>query len=294
MNAAMPAPIFILAAPFSGASSLAALLSGHPQLYALPELNLFMADRVGELLEIFRIGQGTHADGLLRALAQLESGAQEDAGIERARAWLEQRADWRCGAVIEHLAQRVAPRRLVIPDSESPLRPMDLRRLREQCPGATLLHLTRHPYTQGLLHAHWLDGRLFVAPDFKDHATRPPQIDPQIGWLRCMLNITRAAPDALQLRSEDFADDEVRATAALCAQLGLPPAPLRAPEDWDFAGYGPPLAPYGLEAEVLEALPPALVEHARTQARLAAPLPWRAGQGFAREVIEAARGCGYT
>lgn len=290
---ATPAPIFILAAPFSGASSLAALLGGHPQLYALPELNLFMADRVGELLEIFRIGQGSHADGLLRALAQLETGVQDDKGIAHARAALAQRADQTVGTLLEHLAQLAAPRRLVIPDSESPLRPMDLHRLRAQCPRATLLHLTRHPYTQGLLHAHWLDGRLFVPPDFKDHATRPPQIDPQIGWLRCQLNIERAAPDALRLRSEDFVDDAARATAALCAQLGAAPAPLSAPEEGDFAGYGPPSAPYGFEAEVLEALPPALVERAQTQARLDAPLPWRGGQGFAAAVIDAARAAGY-
>ncbi len=62
----IPAPIFILAAPYSGASYLAGQLDGHAQLYALPELCLFMADEVGELLDIFRLSQGPHADGLLK------------------------------------------------------------------------------------------------------------------------------------------------------------------------------------------------------------------------------------
>jgi hypothetical protein len=87
-------PLFVLAAPFCGASHAAGMLGMHPQLYAVPELCLFMADSVAELLDIFRLSQGPHVDGLLRTIAQLEFGAQQDGEIAAARGWLAQRSDW--------------------------------------------------------------------------------------------------------------------------------------------------------------------------------------------------------
>jgi hypothetical protein len=44
-----PPPLFILAAPFSGASWLAAVLGRHPQVCALPQVFPFMAETVGEI-----------------------------------------------------------------------------------------------------------------------------------------------------------------------------------------------------------------------------------------------------
>lgn len=297
------APVMILAAPFSGASYLAAMLGGHPRLYAVPELNLFMADTLGELLEIFHLSQGPQAHGLLRALAQLEFGEQSDPNIERAAQWLQERASWKTGEVLMYLAGRAAPRRLVLPDSESPLRPMDLRRIHQQLPDVALLHLLRHPYTQGLLHSHWLRGRLFVPPDFKDHSQKPPKADPQIPWLRCNANIqsiTQDRQDAaiLRVQSEALVDGVELELTRITTWLGVPAgrniiSGMLQPEDWIFAGYGPPSAPYGLEAEVLEGLPPALVERAVQQARLDAPLPWRSDDRFAPNVVALAAHYGY-
>ncbi|MFP5307652.1 MAG: sulfotransferase [Gammaproteobacteria bacterium] len=195
-------PIFILAAPFSGASFLAAVLGSHPQLYAVPELNLFMADRVGELLGIYAAGQGTHGQGLLRAVAELECGGQSDAGVDGARAWLRARADWPVAGLLDALVARVAPRRLFVPDTETPLRAADLCRLRAAAPRAQLVQLLRHPYSACAAHAAWLRERLFVPADFKDHSTRPPLLDPQLGWFRAHRTIERHWPSALRLRVE--------------------------------------------------------------------------------------------
>lgn len=286
-------PIFILAAPYSGASSLAAMLGRHPQVCAVPELNLFMAGTVEELLEIFRISQGAHADGLLRAIAKLEFGAQTDANIAQARDWLAARATWTTGKVAQHLAMRAAPRVLVVPDAESPLRPMDLRRLRTQLPEARILHLVRHPYTQGLLLAHSLAQRLFVPPDFKDHSVDPPRADPQIPWLRSNTNILRAISGfdgALRCRSEDVVADPARELRRIAQWLGIElrdadVMAMQSPEHWEFAGYGPAAAPYGLEAEVLEAFPDELIARAQRDAVL---------RNFSAEVISMARELGYS
>jgi hypothetical protein len=202
--------------------------------------------------------------------------------------------------VLEEIALRVAPRRLVVPDSEGPLRPIDLRRLRRACPQAGVIHWLRHPWTQGCLLAAWARERLFVPPDFKDHAYKPALLDPQIAWLRCNANIDAAFADAspLRLQSERFeapSDQELR---ALCRALGLRDdadavAAMRKPDDWIFAGFGPGSAPYGLEADVLEAFDADTLALA-SAARLDAPLPWRPdAEGFDPQLLRRAQDYGY-
>ena len=301
---AVPDPVFVLAAPFCGASRLAGDLGTHPQLMVLPELCLFMADTVAELLDIFRLSQGPHADGLLRAVAVLEFGAQQNAEIDGARQWLAQRASLSVAELLMQLAQRAAPRRLVIPDTESPLRPVDLRRLRRAAPQAQVLHLTRHPWTQGCLMTAWARERLFMPPDFRDHAWDPPLVDPQIPWLRANRNLETAfemlPPTQRRRLKIEMLEDEAAGTnlAELCAWIGVSQgAPvlrgLRQPQAWTFHGYGPRAAPYGLEAEVLEPVPTADRERAALTV-LDEPLPWRPDDAaFDAAVTALARGYGY-
>lgn len=293
-------PLFVLAPPFCGASYLAGCLGRHPQLYAVPELCLLMADRVDELLEIFRLSQGPHADGLLRVIAQLEFGAQQDDAVHAAQQWLAQRPDWTTSKLLAEIAARVAPRRLVVPDTEAPLRPLDLRRLRRGFGDAGVIHLTRHPWTQGCLLDAWARDRLFVPPDFKDHGFVPALVDPQVPWLRCNGNIESAFGEAArQVRAEDFETPDDAALVQLCEIAGVQPeaaaiAAMREPDHWLYAGYGPGAAPYGLEPDVLE---PFSDEDRvlASAATLDAPLPWRPdGQGFDDKLVRMARRYGYA
>lgn len=297
------APVWILAAPFSGASWLASCLGCHPQLYATPELNLLMADTVGELLDIFDIGQGAHAHGLLRTIAELEFGGQTDFGVVQARAWLDAHRALRSGELAMWLAEKVAPRRLVTPDSEAALRPMNLRRLLAQMPGSSIVHLVRHPWEQGCLLAAWARERLFVPPDFKDHAFRPPQVDPQIPWLRANANLDRlrATWPANRWRlehSEAIEQDAASTLAGLCQWLGIvddeaAQAAMRQPEAWTYAGHGPGNAAFGLEAELTEPFSDRTLQLAAV-VRLTRALPWRDdGALFDAQVRRLAQAFGY-
>ncbi|ROH87823.1 hypothetical protein ED208_14005 [Stagnimonas aquatica] len=298
-----PAPLFILAAPFSGASWLAGVLGRHPGLYALPQVFPGMAEEVGELLELFALSQLSHGDGLRRSVAQLAFGGQGAVQIAAADAWLQARRGWSTTELIDWLAAQVAPRRLVIPDAEMPLRPHELQGFRDRLPQARWLHLVRHPWSQGCLHAAWLREQLFVPVDFRDHAQTPPLPEPQLPWLRSNQNLLQAAADWPEsqwrrLHSEAFDTDFAGSLGGLCDWLELPLAradleAMARPAEWLYAQTPEGSVRGGLEAEVWADFAPEL-EALAAQPRLDAPLPWRRDrQGFAPEVLALAKRLGY-
>lgn len=298
-----PPPLFLLAAPFSGASWLAGVLGRHPGLYALPQIFPFMADTVGDLLDLFALSQVGQGDGLRRAVAEIVNGSQGEAAIAAADRWLERHRDWSGARLIGELAECVAPRRLVIPDSEMPLRPHELRRFRAALPQARCLHLSRHPWTQGYLMAAWLHEQLFIPVDFRDQAQEPQRPEPQLPWLRANHNLRAAAAEwpAGQWRhqaGEQFDSDFAAGLRELLGWLELPlDAPALAamaePAGWCFAAIPEGPARGGLEPEVHAEFSPELRAEAGRRC-LGEPLPWRPDRlGFAPEVLAMARQLGY-
>lgn len=299
----MNAPILVFGAPFCGSSLLAQMLGSHPQLAAMPELRLGLADRVDELLEIFAISQAPIADGLRRAIAEYITGGQNARGIATADAWLRERSDRSTAEVLAALAAAVAPRRLVIPDSESALRPHELLRWQQLAPEGDLVHCVRHPLPHGLVWSRWLAAQLFVPADYRDHARspQPAAIEPQLPWLRCNRNLDRWWPAARhrRLRMESLQTHPEATLSALIDGLDLGAVGsdvlerMLAVRDSPFAGFGPLEAPRGLEMEVLDPVlegirlppPPYVLDGA---------VPWREdGAGFDPAIRALAADYGY-
>ena len=300
-----PAPVFIFSAPYCGGSRLLAMLGGHPQICALPELNLFIGDNVGELLEIAGFSHGLLLDGLLRAIAQLAHGAQDDVSVAKAYDWLEANPQADAAALLKQLQAWAGDRLLLIADTQSPLRPVDLQRCAAAAPTARYLHLTRHPHAQGALFAPALKERQFVPTDYKDHSFKPAQIDPQIPWLRANHNILRAcaahgAALSLQLPIEALETDADAALTRICQWLGLrcgaaERSAMRDYKHWSYLQVGPTLAPMGLEAEAYQMDDKRYRRHAVAAPSLAAALPWKPDRsGFASDVRELAARFGYS
>lgn len=293
-------PVWLLGAPFSGTCWLAGILGSHPQLYATPQLHLSLADDVADLLDVFAASQADHGDGLLRTVAELAGGGQTDAGIAAARDWLQQRRALDIPALLAELAAIVAPRRLVIPEAEGPLRNYELQRLLRLAPQAPIVHVTRHPWTQGRLMAAWYVERLFVPIDYRDYGQDPPQVEPQIPWLRAQMNLGAIAAQApMQRVSVEALDRDLQATLTPLLQwLGVDAGadalePMGDPSRWAYAGPGPDSAPGGLEPDVLMEWPAGVVVQAPPNA-LEQSLPWRAdAQGFDEQVRKFAKACGY-
>ncbi len=270
-------PILILSAPGSAATQLQSGLAVHPDLLPLPPLPLFMADRCGDLLQILNLDQSGRVDDLVRAVHQLHqlSGGREDA--DHSWQWLQRRADKSSADLLQDMMALAAPRRLLIADSESPMRPMDMRRIMTSKLAMKRLHLTHHPMAQGLDLACWAREQLFVPVDYKDHAGSPPLVDPQIPWIRANRNIAAAlgpdaAPESRRVSLEAVVAQDGTAADQLFSWLGL-----TVPAGWADA------------AAALRAAIKPLPESSLDQA-----LPWRTdGKGFDSAVIELARTYGY-
>jgi len=299
--------ILLAGAPFSGCSLLAQMLGSHPQCAAAPELRLGLADTVDGLLTLADLSQVPLLDGLLRFIAEHHGGGQHRASIAKATAWLDAGRKAAIAELLAELTHDLSPRVLVIPDGEAALRPDELLRWLRLVPDLKVVQCLRHPLTHGAVWAPWLQGQLYVPPDFRDHCVSPDAalIEPQIPWLRCNRNLQRWVQETHRtpFRMEDLETDPVAALRALCAALGLDDgddavAAMQAISGSPFAGWGPPEAPGGLE---MDALAPVLDQALPIvwPPRLDAEVPWQPAQTESprrldADVVTLARQYGYT
>lgn len=296
------APVLVIAPPGPEAPRVAAMLGQHPQIQDLPELNAFLAPTIHDLLELQAVADISIIDGLLRAIAALHTGGQSDRGIELAGAWLRRRADWTGAQLIDALAQDLAPKLLVTPETGAGWRPHQLMKMLDSSPDLRLLHLIEHPRPFCRARAAELSQQLFIAPDYKDYAVNPPEIDPQPAWHRIHTNITRVAealPPAqyLALRVEDLRSAPELQLARVCSWAGLSATPeqlaaMQFPERSVFAGYGPQAALHGAHAAFLDH--PEFMRRLPSRESLAGPIEWRSGaRTFAAEILTLATQFGY-
>ena len=124
------------------------MLGQHPQLYGFPELNLFVTDTIAELLELGDVkigGNPSYVTGLIRAVAELEFGGQNDLTIQKSIMWISERSHLSSTQILNHLLQLIYPK---IGLDKSPRTALSKRALDcalSSYPEARIIHLTRHP-----------------------------------------------------------------------------------------------------------------------------------------------------
>jgi hypothetical protein len=292
----MSAPLLILCPMRSFSSVVCAMIGQHPQAYGLPEVNLFIADTVGELLRIHAPRpHGMH--GLLRTLAQLEHGEQTDDSVRSARAWLDAHKDWTTKQVFDHILAAVEPRVAVDKTPRTVLRPEYLERAYNMYPDANFLHLTRHPRSTGKSlinnlkrNAEW--GGTFSAD----------RVDPQGIWLKAHTHITQFAAtlpegQCLRIKGEELLSDPALYLPQIAEWLGLDPGAeaveaMLHPEHSPYACYGPEEAKFGNDPEFLEK--PAFRASRVREPTLAGALDWAPDREFDKPTIKLSRELGYA
>lgn len=287
----IPAPIFVLAPPRSYTSLFSASLGQHPELYGLPELNLFQASTGEDFWSGKELNGSvrspfwaTMRHGLLRTIAQLYAGEQTIDSIQMAERWIKQRQDAPVGQIYRELAERVAPLRLV---EKSPgyLRHREyLDRLLAAFPEACFIHLIRHPLgqCQSTLKTRGGPQALFLLSSI-DYSQAQPILDPQILWHDAHIQIQRflsSVPFERQCRviGEDFLANPDEVLGKVCHWLEISAAPeaiaaMKHPEASPYSCEGPANARLGNDINFLRS--PRLEPGRPMKLSLDEPLPWR-------------------
>lgn len=185
----VPQPIFILASPRSFTSLLCAMLGQHPEVYGVPELNLFITETTEQLVQRFKGSVQFQLHGLLRTVAQLYTGEQTVQSIDMSHRWILSRLRWSTGEVYIELCQKVAPLRIVDKSPTYSLHPEVLNRIKRTFPEAHYLHLIRHPRTQGQSIMKIANAAMAILTDSIDYSTKTPTVDPQYLWYKMQCTI---------------------------------------------------------------------------------------------------------
>ncbi len=302
MESSVPEPLFILAAPRSYTSVACAMLGQHPELYGVPELNLFMAPTMEAMCEQLVGLKQIQLHGLLRTVAHLYSGEQTLTSLDLARRWIFRRLDATTADVYRDLCERVAPLRMVDKSPAYCARRSSLDRVRRAFPGAYYLHLVRHPRSQGESMMKVAGGAMAVLANSVDYSTEPPTVDPQVAWYRVQRNILGflariPSERQMRLRGEDLLNDPRRHLVDICRWLGIAESDAAVeamlhPEASPFAGLGPLGAHLGNDINFLRS--PGVANGGIPDSWLGGPLSWRAdAKGFARQVVRLALNLGY-
>lgn len=298
----LPDPLFILAPPRSFTSVVCGMLGQHPQMYGLPEVNLFVAETLGEMWGFYsrrRFGR----DGLLRTVAQLYAGEQTMQTVMLAQRWIQIRSSCDTGPVFKELVEKANGAMLVDKSPITILRAEYFQRLRRTFPEARFIHLLRHPRGMGGSVLKTFGNAMALRMNSFDHGTDPPTIDPQKAWYSLHMNIltfleTVPKEQTLRIQGEMLLSDPDQHLPEIAEWLGLRTdraaiEEMKHPERSPFACFGPPNARFGGDPNFLKA--PVLKPAKGKPLSLEGPLPWRPdGKGFSREVRDLAHELGYN
>jgi Sulfotransferase family len=207
-------PLIILAPPHSFTSVVCAMIGQHPQMYDLPEVNLFVAETMRERsLDV--AWSEYHQHGLLRVVAQLIEGEQTPRAILLAQRWIHARADRTCVSVFEELAEKVRPRILADKSPRTTMRCEYMQRVKHAFPNAKYLHLLRDPRSH-VESRRRTDGFAFDMGDYSAHLSMRRWYSRHINIITFLDGLPSA--QKLRVRGEDL--------------LGEPDAHLRMIAGW--------------------------------------------------------------
>ena len=132
----------MLNSPRSFSTVTSMMIGQHPELYGMPELSLFLADTVGELMtDIWSPG---YLAGLVRALAQCGFGNQKTESCLTSWQWLFNNRQMKTIEVFDMLQDLIKDKRIV---EKSPTYVYDIKNLERLPKDASFIHLVRHPAT---------------------------------------------------------------------------------------------------------------------------------------------------
>lgn len=290
-------PLLIVLTPLRSFSSVvAAMLGQHPDMYGLPEVNLFIADTLSEVVAKHKRFKPDAIHGLLRTLAQLHEGFQNEDSVLRAQIWVDERLNWSTQRVLDHILDLVSPRIAVDKSPRTVMQTDFMFRCHRMHPDASYLHLTRHPRSMGKSlvnivkrNAEW------------EGAAKLERIDPEGIWAKAHKNIlefTDSLPEgqSMRIKGEELLSFPELYLPQIAEWLGIRTdgeaiQSMLHPENSPYSRIGPPSAKYGNDPNFLEQ--PQLRPGTVAEASLPGVLDWAEGSIFQPETVTLAKHLGY-
>lgn len=255
----MPEPLIILCPGRSFSSVVCAMIGQHPQCYGLPELNLFIGDTLGEVIEIYLASGREGLVGLERTLAQLHDGEQTVETIEAAKAWISEHSALTSRAVLDHIQECVGDRILTEKSPTNVRKDAILARIMDAYPQAHLMQLLRHPRSRGKSQKTAMDAQKARKMLNRMLGNLP---DYEMVWTNTHLMIddrTRDLPSGqlLRLHGETVLSDLQLYLPQICEWLGIRSdaeaiEAMLHPEDSPYSCIGPENAKFGANPNFLE------------------------------------------
>jgi len=235
----MAPPLFILGAAGSLNSLVCAMIGQHPEMYGLPEVNLFAGETYQELLQEYGfLGRFQH--GLWRAVAQLRLGAQTERTVQIARSWLENHSLVDTAELFQAILDWTAPRTPVDGSRQYAIHASALPRAQRAFPKARYLHLLRHPCSALTALHNFYTNRFFDVEEVWLH----PHV--------MVIEFLETVPPAqhVQLRVEDLLRQPDLYLKQIAEWLDIQAEnhmieAMKHPELSSFADYGPLNARFG-------------------------------------------------
>lgn len=224
-----PRAAFILSAPRSGSTLLRAMLAGHPQLFAPPELYLLAYSDLSERARHFPPPHSSQLEGAVRAVMAAE-GLDAAAATQRMREL--QSAGCTTAEFYQLLQTAIGDRLLVDKTPANALGVDILRRAERQFTEAVYIHLVRHPsamtgsFVEANLASLWAPR--ITGPDAPSSLldkVSPGQLG-ELLWLELNANIEEFLADVpaervARVLFEDLVAEPEKALAPVCEVLGV-------------------------------------------------------------------------
>jgi hypothetical protein len=287
------------------------MIGQHPEMYGLPEVNLFAAGTYKELSRIYRLRPGFR-HGLLRAIAELGLGGQTEENVNAARAWLEEYEAVNTALIFQDLVEWSGHKRLVDKSPIYAYTPGTLERMLAAYPNARFMHLIRHPRATCESIYKLRDvvmtglGNMKVGDRVKKlvekRYERVAEINsPDSLWLKPhmqFIEFLKQIPEEQKfiVRGEEFMSNLDNYLLKVSEWLEISTSDeaieaMKHPENSCYACYGPQNAKFGNDPSFLEA--PALREYKSKTYSLDGPLEGSEGVTLSNEIKSLALEFGY-
>jgi hypothetical protein len=292
-------PVFLLAPARSYSTVTVALLAGHPDIYGFPEMLLFSAGTVGELVQKVPRPQQPAAlvdsqrSGILRAVADLLEGSQDESAVARAEKWLADRSSWSPHRLMDFLLERAYPQIGLEKSPETVLTSEALDACLASYPDARYIHLTRHPVTT-------MRSQIAHMRSWQDSSDNVLVATAASSWYlshaRIVRGLTRLpASQWTRVRAEDLLREPMVQLPPLLSWLQLNSdreliAQMMHTENWRFAGTGPSRTLFGGDPKFMRS--PAL-RPVSAPGEVAFDESWRLPDEMRDRMTALANGLGY-